>query len=163
MPELVAPIRAWFSRLRRWVEIRDKCLAYQRELFREGGARVDTSSSSPEFLHAGVQTVIQPDGDILVRLGDGPIDGALLDRHLQNVRQWFQSLQESVTDAVSLARGTIGIVAAVLLAASVRLSFEAFVRDVRTGLMFSIISTAIWLLLVAVGRRFVMRKLGLLT
>lgn len=88
------------------------------ELFRQGGVTIDTPAAD-EGEPIALRTVIQPDGDVLVLVREGPVpDDELLIEHRDRVDRWYQGNRHAVHQAAGALRAVVSSLSLASAAAS---------------------------------------------
>ena len=81
------------------------------ELFREGGATIDSTAGGGHDGEQGdivLRTLIQPDGDVLVLVRAGPLlDDELLAGHRRRVEEWYEGNRTAVHQAAGALRALV--------------------------------------------------------
>ena len=82
------------------------------ELFKDGGATVETMTPPPDE-HIAARTIIQPDGDVLVFFSEEHMDDTeLLLRHRRQVGEWYARSRAATEQAVVALRTAISAASA---------------------------------------------------
>lgn len=127
---LAHPVQQW----ERW---RDLAV----ELFRDGGATIDTPPAA-EHQPIAASTVIQADGDVLVFVDDAALaDEALLDLHRRRVAEWYEQSRATVRQGVVAARAAAFTISGAV-AATGGLITDALVNRALALVVFPTLLTA---------------------
>lgn len=128
------PVRQW----RAW---RDLAV----ELFREGGATIDTPPA-PEHQPIRASTVIQADGDVLVFVEEGTLeDHELLATHAQRVGEWYARSRGTVRQAAVALRAAAFTISGAVAAVCGLITSSVVNRLAGLALFSALLTAGSWL------------------